>query len=54
MIWRNSEDYFEKAFKSIGIVDSDEILDRAVLAIRGFLYLMQLRCYYVIQYTSIH
>jgi len=43
--------YYEKAFKLIGIVASDEILDRAALATRGFPYLMQLIGYYVIQYT---
>lgn len=44
--------YYEKAFKSIGLVASDEILDSAALATRGFPYLMQLIVYYVIQYTS--
>jgi hypothetical protein len=43
--------YFERAFKSIGIKVSDEFLDRAALATRGFPYLMQLIGYYVIQYT---
>lgn len=43
--------YYEKAFRSIGIVISDEILDRAALSTRGFPYLMQLIGYYVIQYT---
>ena len=43
--------YYERAFHSIGIVASDEILDRAALATRGFPYLMQLIGYYVIQYT---
>ena len=43
--------YFERAFKSIGIDISDEILDRAALSTRGFPYLMQLIGYYVIQYT---
>ena len=46
--------YYEKAFKSIGIEISDEILDRAAQATRGFPYLMQLIGYYVIQYTSEH
>ena len=44
--------YFERAFKSIGIDISDEILDRAALSTRGFPYLMQLIGYYVIQYTQ--
>ena len=43
--------YYEKAFRLIGIVASDEILDRAALATRGFPYLMQLIGYYIIQYT---
>ena len=46
--------YFEKAFKSIKIEASDEILDRAALSTRGFPYLMQLIGYYVIQYTPAH
>lgn len=46
--------YYEKAFKSVGIEVSDEILDRAAQATRGFPYLMQLIGYYVIQYTSEH
>ena len=44
--------YFEQAFKSVGIKISDEILDRAALATRGFPYLMQLIGYYLIQYTK--
>lgn len=44
--------YYERAFKSIGIKVSDEILDHAALSTRGFPYLMQLIGYYVIQYTS--
>jgi len=44
--------YYEKAFKSIGLTASDEILDSAAMATRGFPYLMQLIGYYVIQYTS--
>ena len=43
--------YYERAFKSIGIKASDEILDRAALSTHGFPYLMQLIGYYVIQYT---
>jgi len=46
--------YYERAFKSIEIDASDEILDRAAQATRGFPYLMQLIGYYVIQYTSEH
>lgn len=46
--------YFEKAFKSIKLEASDEILDRAALSTRGFPYLMQLIGYYVIQYTPTH
>ena len=44
--------YYERAFKGIGIKISDELLDRASLAARGFPYLMQLIGYYVIQYTE--
>ena len=44
--------YYERAFRSIGIEVSDDILDRAALSTRGFPYLMQLIGYYVIQYTS--
>ncbi len=43
--------YYERAFKSIGIKASDEILDHAALSTRGFPYLMQLIGYYMIQYT---
>lgn len=43
--------YFEKAFNSIGILISDDLLDRAALSTRGFPYLMQLIGYYIIQYT---
>ena len=43
--------YYERAFNSIGIKASDEILDRAAFSTRGFPYLMQLIGYYVIQYT---
>jgi hypothetical protein len=43
--------YYERSFRSIGIKISDEMLDRATLATRGFPYLMQLIGYYVIQYT---
>jgi AAA+ ATPase superfamily predicted ATPase len=43
--------YFERAFKSIKIEASDDILDRAALATNGFPYLMQLIGYYIIQYT---
>lgn len=44
--------YYERAFRSIGIKTSDEILDRAALSTRGFPYLMQLIGYYVLQYAS--
>ena len=43
--------YYERAFRSIGIMASDDILDRAALSTQGFPYLMQLIGYYVIQYT---
>ena len=43
--------YYERAFKSIKIEASDDILDRAALSTQGFPYLMQLIGYYVIQYT---
>lgn len=43
--------YLEKAFKLIKIEASDDILDRAAMATRGFPYLMQLIGYYIIQYT---
>lgn len=43
--------YYERAFKSIGIKASDEVLNRAALSTRGFPYLMQLIGYYVIEYT---
>ena len=44
--------YFDRAFKSIGIKASDDILDRAAVSTRGFPYLMQLIGYYLIQYTQ--
>ena len=44
--------YYERAFTSVGLKASDDILDRAALATRGFPYLMQLIGYYVIQYTK--
>jgi hypothetical protein len=44
--------YYDRAFKSLGILVSDANLDRAALATRGFPYLMQLIGYYVIQYTE--
>ena len=43
--------YYERAFKSIKVEISDEILDRAAISTRGFPYLMQLIGYYMIQYT---
>ena len=44
--------YYERAFTSVGLKASDDILDRAALSTRGFPYLMQLIGYYVIQYTK--
>ena len=44
--------YYERAFREIGIKISDDLLDRAALATRGFPYLMQLIGYYVMQYTE--
>lgn len=44
--------YYERAFRSIGIEVSDDILDRAAMSTRGFPYLMQLIGYYVIQYSQ--
>lgn len=44
--------YYERAFRSIDIKASDEILNRAALSTRGFPYLMQLIGYYMIQYTQ--
>lgn len=44
--------YYEKAFRSIDIKTSDEILERAAQATRGFPYLMQLIGYYVVQYAD--
>lgn len=44
--------YYEQSFKSLDIHISDEMLDRAALATRGFPYLMQLIGYYILQYTS--
>lgn len=43
--------YYERAFKSIGIKASDDILERAALLTRGFPYLMQLIGFYVMNYT---
>ena len=43
--------YYERAFKTVGIGASDDILDRAALSTRGFPYLMQLIGYYLIQFT---
>lgn len=45
--------YYERAFNSIDIKASDNILDRAALSTRGLPYLMQLIGYYVIQYTPV-
>ncbi len=44
--------YYERAFKSIDITASDEVLDRAALSTHGFPYLMQLIGYYMIQYAQ--
>lgn len=44
--------YYDQAFRRIGIVISDELLDRAATATRGFPYLMQLIGYYVTQYAQ--
>lgn len=44
--------YYERAFKSIEMSVSDEILNRAALSTHGFPYLMQLIGYYLIQYSS--
>ena len=44
--------YYERAFREIGIKISDELLDRAAQATRGFPYLMQLIGNYVMQYTE--
>ena len=44
--------YYERAFKSVDLEASDEILDRSAQATRGFPYLMQLIGYYIIQYTE--
>lgn len=43
--------YYAKAFRSLGIVVSDAILDRAAQSTHGFPYLMQLIGYYITQYT---
>lgn len=43
--------YYERAFNSIGVMISDEILERMAKATRGFPYLMQLIGYYVMQYA---
>lgn len=43
--------YYERSFRTIGIKVSDELLDRAALATRGFPYLIQLVGYYIIEYT---
>ena len=44
--------YYDRAFKSVGIIISDDILDRAAMSTRGFPYLMQLIGYYIIQYSQ--
>jgi len=44
--------YYNQVFNSIDLKVSDDILDRAAAATRGFPYLMQLIGYYLIRYTS--
>lgn len=44
--------YYDQVFRVMGIKASDDILDRAALATRGFPYLMQLIGYYIIRYTE--
>lgn len=44
--------YYERSFRTIGISVSDELLDRAAQATRGFPYLMQLIGYYIIEYIQ--
>lgn len=43
--------YYNRAFRTLDIKISDEMLERAAKATRGFPYLMQLIGYYIIQYT---
>ena len=43
--------FFDRAFRSVGLILSDALLDRASYATRGFPYLMQLIGYYLIEYT---
>ena len=43
--------YYERVFRSTGIIISDELLDRAAQSTHGFPYLMQLIGYYIIQYS---
>lgn len=44
--------YYDRAFRTIGITATEDLIDRAALSTRGFPYLMQLIGYYVIQYAS--
>lgn len=44
--------YYERAFRMSGLILSDEILDQAAMATRGFPYLMQLVGYYILQYAQ--
>lgn len=43
--------YYEQVFDSLGFKTTDEILDKAAEATRGFPYMMQLIGYYLIQFT---
>ena len=43
--------YYEQAFRTSGIIISDDTLNRAAMATHGFPYLMQLIGYYITQYT---
>ncbi len=45
--------YYERAFKSTSIAISEDLLDRAAEATRGFPYLMQLIGYYLVQYAQL-
>ena len=44
--------YYERSFRTMGVKVSDELLNRAALATRGFPYLMQLIGYYMIEYKT--
>ena len=43
--------YYQRSFRSAAINISDDMLDQAASATRGFPYLMQLIGYYIMQYT---